>query len=65
LGELVVVEELAGVVGDDELVFLFAVPDGIAVTFLILDQADDLVFVFFAIRRLDDQDVAEFDFPSG
>jgi hypothetical protein len=65
LGQLVVVEQLAGVVGDDELVFLVAVTDGIAVALLVLDQADDLVLVLLAVRRLDDQDVAEFDFPSG
>jgi hypothetical protein len=63
LRQLVVLEQLAVFVGHDELVGFLAVGDREAVVLVVLDEADDFELVLLAVRRLDDEGVAELDFP--
>jgi hypothetical protein len=59
LGELVVVEQRAGVVGHDELIGLLAIAHRVGVLLVILDQTDDLELQRLAVIGFDDEDVAQ------
>jgi len=61
LRELVVREQVAGVVGHDELVSLLAVAHRVRVVLVVLDQTDDLELERLAVVRFDDEDVAQLE----
>jgi hypothetical protein len=61
LGQLVVVEQRARIVGHDELVGLFAVADRVGVVLVVFDQTDDFEFQRLPVVGLDDEDVAQFE----
>jgi hypothetical protein len=61
LRELLVSEQIAGRVGDDELVLTFAVADRIRRLILVLDQTDDLELDFAPIRRLDGEGLTQLE----
>ncbi len=62
LSECVVVEQLATVVGNHEFVGLLAVRDREAALLVVFDKSDHFEFVFLPVRRLDDEDIVQFDF---
>ncbi len=59
--ELLVCEQVAGRVGDDEFILTFAVADCIRRLILVLDQTDDLKLDLAAVRRLDDESLAQLE----
>ncbi len=61
LGEFVVVEQRAGVVGYDELVGLLAVADRVSVLFVVLDQPDDFELQRLAVVGFDDENIAQLE----
>lgn len=62
MGERVIIQKLAVMIGHDEFVRLFAVRDREGVALVVFDQPDDFEFILLTIGRLDNEDVAKFDF---
>lgn len=60
MGEIVVVEQRPGVVGDDELVGLLAVANRVGILFVVFDQADDFELQRLAVVGFDNEDIAQF-----
>ena len=54
-------EQIADRIGDDELVFAFAIANCIRRFVLVLDQPDDLELDLAAVRRLDDEGLAQLE----
>ena len=59
--QLLVGEQIAGRVRDDELVLDFAVADCIRRLILVLDQTDDLELNLAAVRRLHDEGLTQLE----
>lgn len=66
LRELFVLEDLADIIRDDELVIGLVVADGIRlVTLLVFEQADDLVLEPSLVFCFDQQHIFELEFARG
>ena len=59
--ECLVRKQIAGRVGNDELVLAFAIADCIRRLVLVLDQANDLKLDLATVRRLDNEGLAQLE----